>query len=311
MFWVKLGGEGKMLDTQQMRFFKTNGYLILRGAMDSTLCQRVRDFMWQALPADVSLRREDPSSFIGPFFEQDESSDERHLRSGYRWLNRYLGVNADVISLIYSEPICAMAQQLMGGNLRQAVVNGMPMGSHGTAWPGGPTDPALGNDGARGVYCTLPYGNKARGPDGCHTDGHPFQLGVVGLIDDCREDGGAFKVWPGSHTRLYPTFALRYDQPRIPYYPHLPEFKGIAHSDAYLVELERVIDEIEPVECHGQAGDIVFWHHRLAHAAGQNYSDQIRQAVLADFWTEDLDYLRTISVAADMWDDWSEALQRA
>jgi hypothetical protein len=97
---------------------------------------------------------------------------------------------------------------------------------------------------------------------------------------------------------LYPTFALRYDQPRIPYYPHLPEFKGIAHSDAYLVELERVIDEIEPVECHG-------------HAAGQNYSDQIRQAVLADFWTEDLDYLRTKSVAADMWDDWSEALQRA
>ena len=311
MFWVKLGGEGKMLDTQQMRFFKTNGYLILRGAMDSTLCQRVRDFMWQALPVDVSLRREDPSSFIGPFLEQDESSDERHLRSGYRWLNRYLGVNADVISLIYSESICAMAQQLMGGNLRQAVVNGMPMGSHGTAWPGGPTDPALGNDGARGVYCTLPYGNKARGPDGCHTDGHPFQLGVVGLIDDCPEDGGAFKVWPGSHTRLYPTFALRYDQPRIPYYPHLPEFKGIAHSDAYLVELERVIDEIEPVECHGQAGDIVFWHHRLAHAAGQNYSDQIRQAVLADLWTEDLDYLRTKSVAADMWDDWSEALQRA
>ena len=105
--------------------------------------------MWQALPADVSLRRENPSSFIGPFSEQDQCSDERHLRSGYRWLNRYLGVNADVISLIYSESICAMAQQLTGGNLRQAVVNGLPMGSYGTARPGGPTDPALGNEGAR------------------------------------------------------------------------------------------------------------------------------------------------------------------
>ena len=311
MFWMQLAGESKMLDTQQMRFFKTNGYLILRGVMDSTLCQRVRDLMWQALPADVSLRRENPSSFIGPFSEQDQCSDERHLRAGYRWLNRYLGVNADVISLIYSESICAMAQQLTGGNLRQAVVNGLPMGSYGTAWPGGPTDPALGNEGARGVYCTLPRGNQAREPDGCHTDGHPFQLGVVGLIDDCPQDGGAFKVWPGSHTRLFSTFALRYDQPRIPFYSHLPGFKGIAHSDAYLVELERVIKEIEPIECHGQAGDIVFWHHRLAHAAGQNNSDQIRQAVLADFWTEDLDYLRTKSVAADMWDDWSEALQRA
>ena len=53
-----------------------------------------------------------------------------------------------------------MAQQLLGGQLRQAVVDGSPMGSHGPAWPGGPTDPALGNEGARGVYCTLPYGNK-------------------------------------------------------------------------------------------------------------------------------------------------------
>ena len=300
-----------MLDAQQIRFFKTQGYLIVPGAMDSALCQRVRDLMWQALPADAHLNRDDSDTFIGPFVEADKCTDERNLRAGYRWLNRYLGVNADVVSLIYSESICAMAQQLLGGNLRQAVVNGLPMGSYGTAWPGGPTDPALGNEGARGVYCTLPYGDKARGPDGCHTDGHPFQLGVVGLLDGCPEDGGAFKVWPGSHIRLFSTFALRYDQPRIPYYPHLPALKGIAHSDAYLAELQKVIAEIEPVECYGQPGDIVFWHHRLAHAAGQNYSENIRQAVLADFWTEDLDHLRTKPVGCDMWEDWSDTLQRA
>ena len=39
------------------------------------------------------------------------------------------------------------------------------MGSFGPAWPGGPTDPALGNEGARGVYCTLPYGDRPREPD--------------------------------------------------------------------------------------------------------------------------------------------------
>jgi ectoine hydroxylase-related dioxygenase (phytanoyl-CoA dioxygenase family) len=110
---------------------------------------------------------------------------------------------------------------------------------------------------------------------------------------------------------LFPTFALRYDQPRVPYYPHLPAFKGISHSEAYKAELSRIIDEVEPVECYGQAGDIVFWHHRLAHAAGQNYSEQIRQAVLADFWTNDLDTLRTKPVTANMWEDWSPALQRA
>ena len=300
-----------MLSAEQIQFFKIEGYLIVPGAMDPALCQQVRELMWQALPPETVLQREEIASFTGPFHAQDESADERHLRAGYRWLNRFLGVNAEVIQLIYSESICAMAGQLLGGQLRQAVVNGQPMDSHGTAWPGGPTDPALGNDGARGVYCTLPYGNKQRTEDGCHTDGHPFQLGVVGLLDDCPADGGAFKVWPGSHRRLFPTFALRYDQPRIPYYPHLPGFKGIAHSAAYLAELQRVIAEIEPVECCGAAGDIVFWHHRLAHAAGQNYSEQIRQAVLADFWTADLDELRTKPVTVDMWEDWSQAVQRA
>ena len=97
----------------------------------------------------------------------------------------------------------------------------------------------------------------------------------------------------------------------MPFYPHLPGFKGITHTEAYQAELQRVIADTEPVECHGKAGDIVFWHHRLAHAAGQNYSDHIRQAVLADFWTQDLDQLRAKPVGEDMWDDWSEAVQRA
>lgn len=236
-----------MLNAEQIRFFKTQGYVIVPGAMDAALCRRVRDLMWQALPPGTRLQPNDPASFVGPFSEQDESSDERHMRADYRWLNRFLGVSADVIRLIYSESICSMAQQLLGGQLRQAVVDGSPMGSHGPAWPGGPTDPALGNEGARGVYCTLPYGNKAREADGCHTDGHPFQLGIVGLLDDCPVDGGAFKVWPGSHTRLFPTFALRYDQPRIPYYPHLPALKGIAHSEAYKTELSRIIEDRKSV----------------------------------------------------------------
>ena len=60
---------------------------------------------------------------------------------------------------------------------------------------------------------------------------------MVGLIDDCPSEGGAFKVWPGSHRLLYPTFGLRFDQPRIPVYPHLPKLTGIVHSPAYLEAL--------------------------------------------------------------------------
>ncbi|MEM8768616.1 MAG: phytanoyl-CoA dioxygenase family protein [Pseudomonadota bacterium] len=298
------------LNAEQIAFFKANGYLLIPGAMDQTLCAQVRDLMWDALPEASSLDREDPTSHQGPFPEEEQSTDSLHLRDGYRWLNRHLGVSQAVIDLIYSPSICAMAEQLLGAPLRQAVPGGTPMGSRGPAWPGGPTDPALGTEGARGVYCTLPYGDRAREPDACHTDGHPFQLGVVGLIDDTPADGGAFKVWPGSHRRLYQTFQLRYDQPRIPYYDHLPGFKGIVHTDAYLAEIEALNQE-PAVECFGEAGDIVFWHHRTAHMAGHNHSTVIRQAVLADFWKPELDEYRAVSPNEDMWQDWSGAVQNA
>ena len=298
------------LSAEQIAFFKTNGYLLVPGAMDTELCARVRDMMWAALPDESSLDREDAASHIGPFPEAERQTDSLHIRDGYRWLNRHLGVAPEVVDLIYSEQICAMAEQLLGAPLRQAVPDGTPMGSQGPAWPGGPTDPALGTEAARGVYCTLPYGDRPREADACHTDGHPFQLGVVGLLDDTPMDGGAFKVWPGSHQRLYPTFKLRYDQPRIPYYDHLPTLKGIVHTDDYLTGI-RELNEAPSVECWGKAGDIVFWHHRLAHMAGHNHSSVIRQAVLADFWRPELDEYRTWPVSEDMWKEWSGAVQNS
>lgn len=297
------------LSAEQIGFFKANGYLLVPGAMDQALCATVRDMMWGALPSASSLKRDDPTTHVGPFAESQP--DTRHVREGYRWLNRELGVTQELIDLIYSTSICAMAEQLTGGGLRQAVVGGSVMGSEGPAWPGGPTDPAQANEGARGVYCTLPYGDKPKEPDACHTDGHPFQLGVVGLLDRTPEGGGAFKVWPRSHTRLYPTFRLRYDQPRIPYYDHLPSFKGIVHTDEYLQEIEALNEHVTPVECWGEAGDLVFWHHRLAHMAGHNYSNTIRQAVLADFWTDALDANRAAEPGGDMWRDWSPELQNS
>jgi hypothetical protein len=299
------------LNAEQIAFFRTNGYLLVPGAMDPDLCAEVRDLMWAALPPESAMVREDASTHVGPFPEAERSTDSTDVRDGYRWLNRVLGVSRPVIDLIYSDAICAMAEQLLGGPLRQAVVDGEPMGSRGPAWPGGPTDPALGTAGARGVYCTLPYGDREREADACHTDGHPFQLGVVGLIDDTPPDGGAFKVWPGSHRRLFRTFELRYDQPRIPYYDHLPSFKGIVHTAAYLEEIDRLNREVTPVECWGEAGDIVFWHHRTAHMAGHNYSSVIRQAVLADFWKPELDEYRLKSPDEDMWEDWSAAIRNS
>ncbi|MDA1301965.1 MAG: phytanoyl-CoA dioxygenase family protein [Proteobacteria bacterium] len=301
-----------MLTPPQIAFFKVNGYLLLRQVLDPALCARARDRLWEALPEGSTMQRDDPATHTGPFPEDQQSDDPLHIRKGYLWQLRECGTESSLIDLVYNRPLCAMAEQLLGeGMLAPPKVGGLPMGSEGPAWPGGPTDPAI-NEGIRGIYCTRPYrANEQRKPDYGHTDGHPFNLGMVGLIHDVPPDGGAFKVWPGSHRRLYPTFQMRYDQPRIPYYRHLPAFKGIIHSPAYQSELTRIMQDTSPVDCWGSEGDVVLWHHRLVHMAGHNYSGVMRQAVLYDFSRTDLDQRRAIPPGEDMWQDWGPQVHAA
>ena len=301
-----------ILTNEQIAFFKDAGYLILKDMLDPRLCEQALDRLWTALPAESRMRRDDPATHVGPFPPDEESHDPLHIRAGYLWQLRECGTEPLLLDLTHNAKMLAAAEQLLGeGMLASPTLNGVPMGSEGAAWPGGPTDPAI-TDGIRGIYCTRPYDEAAhreRKPDRCHTDGHPFHLGVVGLLADVPPDGGAFKVWPRSHRRLYPTFQMQYDQPRIPYYAHLPSHRGIVHSPAYLAELERVMADTKPVDCWGERGDVVFWHHRLAHMAGHNYSGVMRQAVLYDFSRTDLDRCRMDPPQENMWRDWSDEVR--
>ena len=45
--------------------------------------------------------------------------------------------------------------------------------------------------------------------------------------------------------------------------------------------------------------------------AGHNYTSVTRQAVLADFWTEDLDKYRAKPATEDMWQDWAVCMQES
>ena len=54
-----------MLSSEQISFFKANGYLLLPGVMDLELCARVRDAMWQSLPKDSPMRQDDPRHTSG------------------------------------------------------------------------------------------------------------------------------------------------------------------------------------------------------------------------------------------------------
>lgn len=258
------------LSLADMRFFKDNGYLIKRGVLDPQLCAQARDRLWEAAPP--RFKRDDVDTWIGPFTAEEEDEDGPNHRKGFRWNFRELGTEEFMIQLLATDPnVWGMAEQFLGkGQVQQ---------------------PA----GIRGIYCTLPYGDEPLKPKVCHTDGHGFHVGVVGLIDAVPPNGGAFTVWPGSHRRFFYAADKRYNRSYTPQY-----------------DIERKFFNTQPsVECYGEAGDIVFWHHRMGHMAASNGSRQIRQAVLYDFRKLNLEETQDENPGADMWCDWSDELRQA
>lgn len=247
------------LNETDIHFFKREGYLIKRGVLDPALMAQARERLWANLPPPMV--RHDPKTWVGPFAAaHDDHGDSRH---GYEWKLRAPGREAWMIRLLATDPnVWGMVEQLLGA---------------GTL-----TTP----EGIRGIYCVLPEGETPERTVNCHTDAHPFHLGIVGYIDDVEPHGGGFIVWPGSHRAFYHDFIYRYANER---------------TDAY--EIHRKAIETEPyVVCHGQAGDIVFWHHRLGHSVGHNRSDRLRLAVLYDYCKKDID--TSLLTGSDLWVDW-------
>ncbi|MBV7334959.1 phytanoyl-CoA dioxygenase family protein [Chloroflexi bacterium TSY] len=249
------------LSSEDIEFFRDNGYLIKRNVLDSDLMARARESLWAAAPPE--LNRDDPDSWIGPFKERCD--DKNSARHGFIWKYRAEGGEPWMIQLLAKDPsVWAMAEQLLGhGNLSEP-------------------------ERVRGIYCIMPEGEAPERPYGCHVDAHPFHLGVVGYIDDVNPYGGGFVVWPGSHQQFYYTFTSEY----------------VHNRNDRFVNVHAKVNKQSYVDCHGKAGDIVFWHHRIGHSAGHNRTHRIRQAVLYDFKRKDLDQSLDNPPHEDMWHHW-------
>jgi len=256
------------LSTEEMRFFKRNGYLIVRGVLDPELLERARRRLWDGSPPGRT--RDNPASWVGPFAKDEENAESSNARRGFRWNFREPGGEEWMVRLLATNPaVWTMAEQMLGaGKL-------------------------LHPERIRGIYCTLPYGDHPSGPLGCHCDGHPFHLGVVGYIDHVPPGGGSFMVWPGSHIEFYRTFTTQY----------------LRDTTADHEPTRERINQQTPVDTHGEAGDIVFWHHRLGHMASPNTSGQLRQAVLYDFLKNNIGEIQHQPLPQDMWHDWSSEMR--
>ena len=183
-----------MLTTDEMRFFKRNGYLIKRGVLDPALMERARTRLWDGAPPD--RRRDDPDTWVGPFRQDEENLDGANHRRGFRWNFREPGDEEWMVRLLATEPkVWAFAEQMLGkGQLVQP-------------------------ERIRGIYCTLPYGDHPPQTLGCHTDGHPFHLAVPPRPKRSRLRKSAHHI-QSAHPRRYPRPSRRHRLLAPPPRPH-------------------------------------------------------------------------------------------
>ena len=176
-----------------------DGYLLLRGVLDPELCARTRDRFWERNAVYwPRAQRGDPSTWSGPFAEDEESgdaSDPSCVRTGHR-LYHYIGAEQLFLDLL-PRRLFHIAEQLLGRGevLRpEGLLHGMP--GSGPVWESG--------QGTRGIYATLPQEPPAESepppPAGLHFDGGAEgrdRLKMTGYIDNVPDNAGAFTVWPG------------------------------------------------------------------------------------------------------------------
>jgi ectoine hydroxylase-related dioxygenase (phytanoyl-CoA dioxygenase family) len=145
----------------------------------------------------------------------------------------------------------------------------------------------------RGIYPIFPSKIASLKRARPHTDGHHFLVGTLTYLTNVEPGGGGFTVWPGSHLVMRSGFT----------YEAGPAWEPTYHRELYGYALRN-----SPVEIVGSPGTVIFWHHRLAHAAGFNRSSNIRLALLADFHSTDIDHLESIPAGNEPWAHWKIGL---
>ncbi len=214
--------------------------------------------------APPSMERDNPETWYGPFREEHEIDDGHSFRRGFRWNFRAIDTEPYMFRLVPEDP------NIVG---MAAQLLGPDL-----------SPPKR----VRGIYTTLPQRDKTPLAHHLHVDQHPFHLGVVAYLGTVGPMGGGFRVWPTSHRWFYHQYDTQHEGGRPETY-----------------EETRAFFETQPsIECTGEAGDVVFWHHRLAHTAGHNQSTHIRLAVLYDFRRGDIEDVQAQSPRQNMWQDW-------
>ena len=253
-----LNSYSSTVDAEEIRHFKKVGFIVKRNLIKQhSQLNRIVDHVWKTVPAGVMTRDQPQSWFVGtqerwPLDRQEEIGALHHSNWKMRSKEK-IGRERFMLELTANHPAVQTAvRSLLGEGVRIC-------------------------ERVRGVYVVLPKPPSRTGQLGPHVDHAAAQLCAMVLVDDVPPQTGGFTVWPGSHIALHEYWESCFGAHFNP-----------ARKDEFDAEFQRILREIEPVEFVGEAGDVVFWHPRLIHSAGVNYSadsaePRIRVVVPCDF----------------------------
>lgn len=272
---VQERASGQLLADREIQFFKRNGYLVKRRILDPGAMNRAIDRAWCELPPHFD--REDPATWRGVLTDSCETR-EMAARRGVVKLRQCLWGERGILDMFpANSTVSDIVEQLLG------------------------PDKVHRPRHIRGIYLNFPVPALR---DSCsyssHYEKHSLQLGTTAYLDSVEPGGGEFVVFPKSHLLLNRAFRTRWND-----------------DGGWRVTVARRLSArcIKPVRITGDAGDIIFWHHRLLHGRCLNVSRKIRYAAVCDFCTNELEQQKTNAApwnthdatrpAFDPWQDWA------
>lgn len=304
MLEVAEGTSRPVVNHHEAEFFRRHGYLIKRGLLSNRnqLNQAV-EYMWSKVPNNAFERGNTDTWLDSPSSKWSEDVHEIvGLLHGTNWKMRSrgpdgIGTEHFLVNEIANHPLMiSVAESFLGGRIKP--VNRV-----------------------RGIYAILPTAKPESDTLHPHGDYMAAQLSAMVLVDDVGPRGGGFTVWPGSHHRLH----MQWD---------LVQGSVISGSrvEGFREERDKILRDTAPVELAGRAGDVVFWHPRMLHSAGVNYTagtsePKIRVIVPCDYqlagrtlvddlefgpgpvyqwWVDTRNIMEDIpSTPNNMWDGWA------
>ena len=250
--------RSRTIDFQEIEFFKREGFLIMKGLIPSNIgFDRIVDYVWDTVPPDV-ISRDMPDTWLDS--PHEKWTPERNTvfgpMNGPNWKFRSphgYGSEPFILDMTARHPkVIEVVANMIG-------------------------KPERGPERVRGIHVVLPKHVNAKGRLGPHVDRAAAQLSAMVFIVPTPPRCGGFTIWPGSHVRMQTSFKTIYSA-----------YVEEELKEEFAKVQRDILATTHPVEFVGEPGDVVFWHPRLIHSAGVNFSTEtsnplVRFIVPCDF----------------------------